>query len=204
MLPWAQSILPADVNQQDETPAANSPAFCNKCKWDFANKEGEPAEKKWEQACQRANHGSALAALRPSLTSWPWPWPKCQRLPIRVTQDHHKTLARDVLPWQHWAGHKKGDGGCYAFYMLMLMSCEHTHMYMKVSIMFLFLSLFNGESSCPKTPFLKACRELGEFQQSLAQTLRKLNSSTYPHVHFLPWQSLSWERAVCADKIQRC
>lgn len=106
------------VKQWDEPPAAdglrsviNANARC---------KLGREVQR----ACQSANHGSALVALRPSLTFWPWPWPKCQRSPTRVSADHCKTLARDASPWQRSVHHRWRDGG-----VLHSVCGNHAHTY---------------------------------------------------------------------------
>lgn len=91
------------------------------------NLGGELCRWKRHWACQSANQGSALVALRPLLTFWPWPWPKCQRSPIRVSGDHCKTLVRDASPWQHSAHFRRRDwGGVYAFCMLKSGTRRHT------------------------------------------------------------------------------
>lgn len=87
---------------------------------------GERCGRRGQQARQSANHGSALVALRPSLTFRPWPWPKCQRSSTRVGVDHRKSLTRDASPWQPSSHYRRRNGEVFCILHAEFMHAE-TH-----------------------------------------------------------------------------
>lgn len=148
---------------------------------------GECCRWRGQRACQGANHGSALVALRPSLTSWPWPWPKCQRSPTRVSGDHCKTLAGDASPWQHSAHYRRRDG-----VVLYSVGWNHAHSNTHLrarkgthtSAWASHLCIFSLGVKLPPNGFQQSCTQLGKIQRSLAPTLSKQTALPHPHELF--------------------
>lgn len=146
-------------------------SLCNKCKWAVqTGREVRHCRWRGQRACQSANHGSALVALRPLLTSWPWPWPKCQRSPTRVSGDHCR-------PWPGMHHHSNtlltmdGEMGCFAFCMPTLESGTQKHTPGWASHLCLRL---------PPVGFQWGSAQLGEIQRRLAWTLNKHSGVSHP------------------------